>query len=69
MNKDVTKHALSNTEWKVLQDFELILSVCDMILSPILLVQNLMCVMNMAQKRFYLIVCNDVKLRTGGRAA
>ena len=27
MNKDLTKHALSDTEWKVLQDFELILMV------------------------------------------
>jgi hypothetical protein len=28
MNKDVAKHALSETEWRVLQDFELILTVC-----------------------------------------
>jgi len=28
MNKDLAKHALSDTEWKVLQDFELILTVC-----------------------------------------
>ena len=28
MNKDVAKHALSETEWGVLQDFELILTVC-----------------------------------------
>ena len=27
MNKDVAKHALSETEWRVLQDFELILTV------------------------------------------
>jgi ABC-type proline/glycine betaine transport system permease subunit len=27
MNKDVAKHALSDTEWQVLQDFELILTV------------------------------------------
>jgi len=27
MNKDVTKHALSEVEWQVLQEFELILTV------------------------------------------